>query len=142
MNSIPTLNPELIRAYQSAEYHVRSAKPFVLELGKRSEGIVDLNRRLQVDCVTFLTAHNPYSEVLSDKENAKRNRQLKKELDKLDLTIVKGYGQDAKMTWKKEDSFVVFGLELDAAKEFGVKYQQNAIVWCGADAIPLLVLLR
>lgn len=142
MNNIPTLNPELIRAYQSAEYHVRSAKPFVLELGKRSEGIVDLARRLQVDCVTFITAHNPYSEVLSDKENVKRNRQLKKELDKLDLTIVKGYGQDAKMTWKKEDSFVVFGLELDTAKEFGVKYQQNAIVWCGADAIPELVLLR
>jgi hypothetical protein len=141
MNNITTLNPELIRAYQSAEYHVRSAKPFVLELGKRSEGVVDLARRLQVDCVTFITAHNPYSEVLSDRENAKRNRQLKKELDKLDLTIVKGYGQDHAMKWKKEDSFVVFGLGLDTAKELGIKYKQNAIVWCDTDAIPKLVIL-
>lgn len=136
------MDSELIKAYQSAEYHVMSAKPFILELGKRSEGIVDLTRRLKVDCVTFITAHNPFSEVHSDEDNAKRNEQLKQDLDKLDLMIVNGYGQDKTRVWKKEDSFVVFGLGLDAAKELGVKYQQNAIVWCGADAIPLLVLLR
>ncbi|CAN4276785.1 Protein of unknown function DUF3293 [Methylophilaceae bacterium] len=141
MKSVSALNPELIKAYQSAEYHVMSAKPFILELGKRSEGLVDLAKRFKVECFTFITAYNPYSEVLSDKENAKRNGQLKQELDRLGLTIVIGYGQDPEMTRKKEDGFVVFGLGLDAAKELGVKFQQNAIVWCGADAVPNLVLL-
>lgn len=136
------LDPSLISAYESAKYHVRSAKPFILELGIRSDGIVDLSRRLSVNCVAFITAHNPYSEVLSDDENAKRNEQLKSELDKLGLTIFNGYGQDSAMKWKKEDSFVVFGLGLEAVKELGIKYQQNAIVWCGADAIPELILLR
>ena len=141
MDGVYTLNPELIKAYQSAEYHVCSAKPFILELGKRSEGIADLAKRFKVDCATFITAYNPYSEVFSVKENAKRNGQLKQELDELGLTIVIGFGQDPEMTRKKEDGFVVFGLGLDAAKELGVKYQQNAIVWCGADAVPNLVLL-
>lgn len=136
------MDSELIKAYQSAEYHVMSAKPFILELGKRSEGIVDLARRLKVDCVTFITAYNPYSEVLSDEDNAKRNKELKQDLDRLDLTIVKGYGQDPAMKWKKEDSFVVFGLGLVAAKELGIKYQQNAIVWCGTDFVPKLVLIK
>ena len=141
MKGVSTLNPELIKAYQSAEYHVMSAKPFILELGKRSEGLADLAKQFKVVCVTFITAHNPCSKVLSDKENAKRNDQLKQGLDKLGLTIVIGFGQDPEMTRKKEDGFVVFGLGLDAAKELGVKYQQNAIVWCGADAVPQLVLL-
>ena len=142
MNGVSTLNPGLIKAYQSAEYHVFSAKPFILELGKRSEGIVNLAKQFKVACVTFITAYNPYSEVLSDKENAKRNCELKQELDKLGLKIVIGFGQDPEIAWKKEDGFVVFGLGLDAAKELGVKFQQNAIVWCGVDAIPRLVLLR
>jgi hypothetical protein len=34
------------------------------------------------------------------------------------------------------------GLSLEAAKALGKKYDQNAVVWCGPDAIPELVLLR
>lgn len=141
MKNDSQLDQSLIKAYETTEYHVRSAKPFILELGKKSEGIVDLARRLRVDCVAFITAYNPYSRVISDTENAKRNRQLKRELDKLDLTIVVGYGQDPTTSWK-EDSFVVFGLGLEETKRLGIKYQQNAVVWCGVDAIPELVLLR
>lgn len=140
MKNESQLDQSLIKAYEATEYHVRSAQPFILELGKKSEGIVDLARRLRVDCVALITAYNPYSRVISDTENAKRNRQLKRELDKLDLTIVVGYGQDPTTLWK-EDSFVVFGLGLEEAKKLGVKYQQNAIIWCGADAIPILVIL-
>lgn len=33
-------------------------------------------------------------------------------------------------------------ISLEAAKELGARYEQNAIVWAGADAMPQLILLR
>lgn len=36
---------------------------------------------------------------------------------------------------------LVLGLALEAAKSLGNAYEQNAVIWCGADAVPNLVLL-
>jgi len=34
------------------------------------------------------------------------------------------------------------GLSLEASKSLGARFEQNAIVWSGADAVPQLILLR
>jgi len=34
------------------------------------------------------------------------------------------------------------GLARAAAQELGRQFQQNAIIWAGADAVPELILLR
>jgi len=41
-----------------------------------------------------------------------------------------------------EPSLLVFGLPLETAGPLGKKLDQNAIVWCGGDAVPELILLR
>ena len=39
-------------------------------------------------------------------------------------------------------AILVLGLALEAAKSLGNAYEQNAVIWCGPDAVPSLVLLR
>ncbi|MGF6599669.1 hypothetical protein P3T23_004397 [Paraburkholderia sp. GAS448] len=63
------------------------------------------------------------------------------ELTQLGLRFIDGIGQRPASEWA-EPNFLVPGISLEAAKELGERYEQNAIVWCGADAVPDLVLLR
>lgn len=133
---------ELVDAYKSANYTVLAAKEFILKVGQRSDGLVDLYRRLGVNSSTFITAFNPYSKTLDLKQNTKRNVALKKDLDVIALEVIRGYGQDPEGLWDKEDSFLAFDITKEQAVELGVKYEQNAILWCGADFTPELILLR
>ena len=41
-----------------------------------------------------------------------------------------------------EESFLVYGLTLEAAKALGTRLEQNAFIWSGEDAVPQLILLR
>ena len=47
-----------------------------------------------------------------------------------------------KQEWPPEPSYLVLGSALDAAKAIGTELRQNAIVWCGPDCLPQLILLR
>ena len=53
-----------------------------------------------------------------------------------------GMGEHPSGQWPGEPSFLILGLPLDAAKQLGARHEQNAIVWCGTDAVPQLILLR
>lgn len=44
--------------------------------------------------------------------------------------------------WPTERSYFALGLALEPAKEIGIQFGQDAIVWVGADAVPQLILLR
>jgi len=58
------------------------------------------------------------------------------------LPFIERVGQHPSNRWAPEPSFLVLGLSLEAAKALGSRHEQNAIVWCGIDATPQLVLLR
>ena len=101
-----------------------------------------LFKQNRVESAAFITAWNPYSVSLSDKENQSRNEQLEYELNLRSLKFLDGFGQDPLGQWSGEDSFLVLGIELEASKKLGIKFEQNAIVWSDKDAIPQLILLR
>ena len=137
-----TLPPSLIEAYNTTNYTVLAAQRFVLNVGQKSEGLVDLYRRLRVNTSAFITAFNPYSKTLSYEENILRNQALKNELDDIAWAVINGYGQDPEGMWEKEESFLAFGITKEEAMLLGNKYEQNAILWCEADFKPQLILLR
>jgi hypothetical protein len=56
--------------------------------------------------------------------------------------ILDGFGQDPAGQWDGEDSFLVLGISLEAAKKLGSQFEQNAIVWADSNAVPKLFLLR
>ena len=136
------LAPDLISAYKVTNFHVKAKPAFTLNVGKVSEELKELLKQNRVESAAFITAWNPYSKSLSDKENQSRNEQLKNELNIRSLKFIDGFGQDPLGQWDGEDSFLVLGIELEASKKLGIQFEQNAIVWSDKDAIPQLILLR
>jgi len=136
------IDPTTIMAYRETDYCVAGNSPFVLQIGKPSEPLATLYKQHRTNCAAFITACNPFSRATGNTSNADRQEQLKMELTRRSLNFLDGIGKHPSNDWPEEPSFLVMALSLEAAKKLGNKYEQNAIVWCDADAIPELILLR
>jgi hypothetical protein len=142
--------PDLELAYRSTPYVVDAVPvngeesedgPVVLKIDTASPALHALHRRHAVDCSCFITACNPFSQRLGEQTNLRRQEMLAAELRSRSLAFLPGTGRHLANGWPAEPSFLVLGLELEAAKNLGRHYEQNAIVWAGADAVPRLVIL-
>ena len=148
--SVPSaIAPALIEAYLAAHYRVDADPAFALEVGVCSPPLLHLFERHRCDCAAYLTACNPFSQDVGASDNAARQAELARQLKGRSLTFIDGVGVDGQgpqdggaPQWPGEPSFLVLGLSLEAARTLGRKHQQNALVWCGKDAVPQLVLLR
>ncbi|HZW26441.1 MAG TPA: DUF3293 domain-containing protein [Gallionella sp.] len=136
------IDPSTIQSYLETDYRADAPEPFVLRVGVASAPLARLYRQHRTDCCAFITACNPYSWIIGDDANAKRQLELAQELRALGLSFFDGVAVHPAEEWPAEASFLVLGLPLPAAKTLGEKYEQNAILWCGTEATPELVLLR
>jgi len=140
------ITPALIQAYLAAHYRVDAQPPFTLQVGVFSEPLARHFQRHSCDCAAFLTACNPLSEDVGEAGNAARQAALARDLENLGLRLIDGMGLDGQdegpQKWPGEASFLVFGLSLEASQALGRKYAQNALIWCGQDAVPQLILLQ
>ena len=136
------LSPELIITYQATNFQVKADPAFILNVDVKSEGLKALFKDGRVNSAAFITAWNPYGELLSNEENQARNNLLINELNLRSLKFLDGFGQDPLGQWSGEDSFLVLEIELEASKKLGIQFEQNAIIWSDKDAIPQLILLR
>lgn len=138
-SSIPR---DTLQAYLETHYEVLGDAPATLCPGQFNAALAALHEARHVACSAFITACNPLSRSLDPATNAALQETLARELDALGLAYIEGVGQHPSNHWPGEASFLVLGMTLDAAKALGEKHQQNAIVWCGPDAVPQLILLR
>ena len=136
----------LIEAYLAAHYRVDAELPFTLRVGVFSEPLALLFQRHPCDCAAYLTTCNPFGQDVGQIENAERQAELGQELKGRSLRFIDGMGLDSQseetQKWPGEASFLVLGLSLEASRALGRKHEQNALIWCGKDAVPQLVLLR
>ena len=114
----------------------------MLQVGQFSNSLESEHKLRGSDCSAFITAYNPYSNVLDEVDNAKRQKALTDELQRRSLNFADGIGRHPSNQWPGEPSYLVFGLSLEASKTLGVRFEQDAIIWCGIDCIPQLILLR
>lgn len=133
---------ETIAAYLAADFIVDADPSFVMHIGDRCDALAALYTTHKVDCCTFITACNPQGEPTDDDINRHRQQAFARELERRALAYLTGAGCDPKEQWPCEPSFLVMGTPLAEAKALGQYLKQNAIVWCGADLVPQLVLLR
>lgn len=137
-----SLHPALVQAYLETDYCVRVADGLVLRCGEYSSALAATHGRLGVESSAFLTACNPYSQPRDSADNALAQTALARALDRLGLRWLPGIGRHPHASWPGEESFLVLGIDRDAACALAAEYQQNAFVWCGPSAVPELVLLR
>ncbi len=137
-----TLDPALIRAYRETDYRVFAEPPFVLHIDLPSHEMRDCYRKSQVDRAAYLTACNPCSMRLGDAENDELQAGLSRILDEMHLAYIAGVGLHPTGGWAGEPSFLVLGMSREQACSVGRQFRQNAVVWCGPDATPELLLLK
>ena len=131
-----------IQAYLETDYHVHGDALVTLNIGVANPTLSALHKAHRIESSAFITACNPFSQSCDESVNAERQAALARELQQRSLTYIEGIGQHPTNGWLGEPSFLVLGLPREAAKALGNRHEQNAIVWCGLDAVPELVLLR
>ena len=143
MSETTQIHPDKIRAYEATDYRLgHTDQDIVLTIRKRSERLATLFAGKGVNCGPFLTAYNPRGAVQSDEANDRAHAQLAAKLNELRVQAIEGSGSEEGTDWPSEKSFFALDLALEPAKAIGTHFDQDAIVWVGADAVPQLILLR
>lgn len=132
----------LIQAYVETDYILQTEPAITLRVAEQSPQMMKLHKQHRVTCSAFITAFNPYSQPCTPELNLSRQQELMSELKVRSLKFIEGIGQHPSNSWPGEPSLLVLGLSLEAAKTLGSRFEQNTLVWIGADGIPELVLLR
>ena len=136
------INPDLLKSYKLANYHVDASPSFILKIDIHSPELESIYKTSHKHTAAFITAFNPYSQELSNQENKDRNLKLEELIKSLHFDYMRGEGKCGDGDWDGEESFLIFGITEKKASEIGKEFEQNAIVWCDKDAIPQLLLLK
>ena len=142
MSSTSSLPPDLIQAYRETHYRVHGDEAFTLHVDEHCQALEQAHARHRATSSAYITAFNPYSEDVGEAVNHERHQALRAELSRRSLPFAEGAGQHPSNQWPAETSLLVFGISLESAKALGRSWEQNAIVFSGADAVPRLELLR
>jgi hypothetical protein len=139
---MPVVSRQQLAAFHATHYQIFDiGTPFTLRIGKRSLALQRLHQVHAAESSTFLTAWNPLGKAMPAYLNAERQSALRHDLDEIGLCCVSGMGSDPASGWT-EESVLAIGLLREQAIALGNKYEQLAIVFCGENAVPELILLR
>lgn len=142
MFTTSTIDIATRQSYLETHYHVLGQPPFTLEVGIADVTLTKQYKAHRVESCAFITACNPFSQSLEKSVNADLHAALARGLRQRSLMFEEGLGEHPSNQWPSEASYLVWDLSLEVAKTLGIKHDQNAIIWCGSDAVPQLILLR
>ena len=129
---------DLLIAYQNTDYIVHAAPEFTLHISKYSAPFLKLANLQKCKSAVFITAHNPYSNIKSPKQNQAAQDQLRAQAIQNGWKYFEGVGQSKDQSWK-EDSLFIFGLNRKRALDLCGQHHQQAVVWVDERAIPELI---
>ncbi|MGI4982813.1 MAG: DUF3293 domain-containing protein [Janthinobacterium lividum] len=133
---------DTVQAYRESDYRVAAIPPLVLRVDCASAALRALHAAHDVTSSVFLTACNPWGRLCDAEYNRRRQVELAVALRQQGFVLIDGIGRHPSNDWPGEPSFLIPGPDRDAALDMGLRYEQNAVIWCGADAVPRLLLLR
>lgn len=142
MFSDSTIDRGVIQAYLETEYIVHTDASIILRIGQPNASLGKLHLAHGAATSAFLTAYNPFSQQCDDAENVERQRWLIDRIEQAGFSYIEGIGKHPSNQWPGEASLLVLGMGIEQAKALGSAFEQNALVWAGADTVPQLILLR
>lgn len=134
--------PETIRAYMVTDYCVDGEAPFVMRIGEPCDELASVYAASGFSSCAFITACNWLGAPADDTLNEARQAAFARMLASRGLAWLCGAGRDPRGEYPPEPSYLVLGVGLEESKAIGRELHQNAIVFCEADSIPHLLLLR
>ena len=123
------VDPDLIEAYRDAKYIVRiDDKEHRLHVGKTCRAVELLLEKYGRTSVFFISPENPFSEQLSESENALRHSQFIKTLNKNASVFFEGFGTDENETWPREKSYLILSDDESEMTSLAHSFGQNAML--------------
>jgi hypothetical protein len=136
------LDAGLLQAYRETHYIVHAQPDFVLHVDQPCAALAAYYALSGIEAGCVITAWNPYSQLLDVAKNQGRQEALEAQLLQAGWHWVRATGTHPDNNWPPEVGCFVEGMGVEAAIEWGLTWEQNAVIWCGNDAIPRLQLLR
>jgi hypothetical protein len=137
------ISREKIRAYEATHYRAGvGPDAFALRIGNHSPELALRYEDIGADCALFITAFNPFGQKQDDAANEAAYARLGEQLREASDHAIEGEGADPTGQWPAERSYLAFGIDAEAARDLGRRFNQDAVVWTGKDAVPQLLLLR
>ena len=134
-----TTSKELQLAYEQTLYIVTWEKgEWILRIGAVNPQFNQWLLENKIQNWAFITAYNPFSEALSEKENKKLQSQLKRILIKNKYQLWNGKGQGAG-NWPAEESFFIANISQELAGKLATDFKQNAYVFGSYNSKPQLI---
>jgi Protein of unknown function (DUF3293) len=134
------LSPELVAAYEDADYVVFTDPELVLRIGEPSPRLDALLEAEGATAAAYLTAANPRGEQKTDAENRSAGAALDELLASAGYPRYAGEGRDPHNQRAAEPSVLVIGIYRDNAETLGRLFGQNAIVFVQKGRPPELVI--
>ena len=124
-----TADKALCDAYLQTIYRVvGTAQPVDIRIGHCSAALDELLKECGVREWAFVTASNPRSRRLPDRDNARRNAEMKQSLQQAGWCALEGMGVPCDGQWQPEASVLILGIDRDAAMKLALRWEQNAFV--------------
>ncbi|MEM1091749.1 MAG: DUF3293 domain-containing protein [Pseudomonadota bacterium] len=130
---------QLLEAYRLARYEVDAEARFELRVDCASEPLMALYDVHGVSTASYVTAFNPQSVRHSDIANRRAHERLLASLGQGGWPLLGGRARDPDGAWPAEDSVLVLGISQRQTLRLGQAFDQMAVLWCTADAIPRLL---
>ncbi|KFN48825.1 DUF3293 domain-containing protein [Arenimonas composti] len=125
--------------YRATTYRVNTTPTIDLRIGVHSQALRDLHARRGVDSSVFITAWNPFGDDRPLEWNARALDHLRRHLRGSGLGFEEGAGVPDGSGRVPEQSLLVPGPDRAAAANLCAAFAQNAVVYCGPDAVPELL---
>ena len=136
------VSPELLAAYENADYVVFADPELVLRIGEPSARLDALLEHEGATTAAYITAANPRGERRLAADNASAVATLAELVAAAGYPSYPGEGRDPDGRWGAEPSRLVVGIYRANAEELGRLFGQNAIVFVEKGAAPELLVLR
>ncbi len=138
MKSLPE---STLATYRKAVYHIFGEPDIDMEIDAKDECLKTLLAQHGVRSAVFVTAFNPFGEMLDAGVNATRQQRLGAELERMNLRTLSGIGFDPdEAAPHSEASLLVLGASHAVADVLLQDFEQNAVVIVDESGVPQLLL--
>ncbi len=134
------ISQALIEAYHATRYRVALPDGDIwFRPHEKTPELNEFTLRCQAKSWVFMTAYNPYSQLLPSAENEKRQRLLRDVLAMLGYDFYPAEGVGDTSQWPPEPSLFIVGLPAQKAIALGRVFEQHAVILCNVDGLPEIV---
>lgn len=130
----------LTEAYLRTEYaFVWKGKWVSMSIGRKSQGLASCLRAESASSAAVITAFNPRSVSKLPTENDARHADLIASIQAVGGKYFDAEGRDPSAQWPPERSVLLLDASFARAADLADRFEQNAFVFAGPDAVPRLV---